>query len=58
MITGQPGPLIFPGIWNCTYIWPIVICCGVGAGTGWLGGAPGIDACSLILVTPPMKKLP
>ena len=58
MITGQPGPLIFSGIWNCTYTWPIVICCGVGAGGGWPGGAPGIDACSLTLVTPPMKKLP
>ena len=32
MITGQPGPLIFRGIWNCTDIWPIVICCGAGAG--------------------------
>ena len=50
MITGQPGPLIFSGIWNCTYTWPIVICCGVGAGGVCPGGAPGIDACSVIFV--------
>ena len=31
MITGQPGPDFFAGIWNCTYIWPMVICCGIGA---------------------------
>jgi hypothetical protein len=36
----------------------MVICCGVGAGGVWPGGAPGIEANSLILVTPPMKKLP
>ena len=29
MITGQPGPSGARGISNCTYIWPIVICCGV-----------------------------
>ena len=34
MITGQPGPDFRCGIWNWTYIWPIVICCGTGAGRG------------------------
>jgi hypothetical protein len=58
MITGQPGPALRAGIWNCTYIWPIVICCGVGAGGVWPGGANGIAACSLTFVTPPTKKLP
>ena len=41
MITGQPGADSRAGIWNCTYIWPIVICCGVRGGVGCPGGAPG-----------------
>jgi hypothetical protein len=57
MITGQPGPDFRAGIWNWTYIWPIVICCGVGTPV-WPGGENGIAACSLTFVTPPMKKLP
>ena len=40
MITGQPGPDFFAGIWNCTYIWPIVICCGTVPAAG-AAGAPG-----------------
>ena len=58
MITGQPDPDFFAGTWNCTYIWPIVICCGVGGGAGALGGANGMAACSETFATPPMKKLP
>ncbi len=52
MITGQP-PYFFAGIWNCTYIWPIVIWCGA---SGWLGGVGA--AWYVTFCTPPMKKLP
>ena len=58
MITGHPGPDFFAGISNSTYIWPIVICCGVGRGVGCPGGAAGTAAYSLTFCTPPMKKLP
>src|SRR5262245_10222268 len=58
MMTGQLGAERRAGIWNCTYIWPIVICCGVRGGAGWPGGAPGIAAYSLTFVMPPTKKLP
>src|SRR5688572_28806662 len=60
MITGHPPLYFLAGIWNCTYIWPIVICWGVGAAGG---GAPaaaggGTVAWSVIFGTPPTKKLP
>jgi hypothetical protein len=58
MMTGQPGAPRRDGIWNCTYICPIVICCGVRGGVGWPGGAPGTAAYSLTFATPPTKKLP
>src|SRR6266566_194774 len=57
MMTG--GALFFlrSGIWNCTYIWPIMIWSGLPAvGLGLPGG--GVVAYLVTLGTPPMKKLP
>jgi hypothetical protein len=34
MIIGHPGPDFRCGIWNCTSVWPMVICGGV-ATAGW-----------------------
>src|SRR5215831_14911679 len=53
MITGGVFAFLFAGIWNWTYIWPIVICCGV---ITWFG--PGTVAYVVTFGTPPMKKLP
>ena len=60
MITGHPPPYFLAGIWNCTYIWPIVICCGTGPAGAVAPGAGGgsAAACSVIFWTPPTKKLP
>ena len=35
MMTGGMFAFLFAGIWNCTYIWPIVIWLGVSV---WFGG--------------------
>jgi hypothetical protein len=47
MITGHP-PYFWTGIWNCTYICPIVIWCGRSgggvAGTAVPGGGGVTDA--------------
>src|SRR5687768_8124393 len=60
MITGHPAPDFFAGIWNCTYICPMVICCGTGPPGAVEPGAGGgsAAACSVVFLTPPMKKLP
>ena len=38
MMTGGMFAFLFAGIWNCTYIWPIVIWLGAGGWFGALGG--------------------
>src|SRR5262247_4730052 len=53
MITGGMFAFLFAGIWNCTYIWPMVIWLGV---ITWFG--PGTVAYMVTFGTPPMKKLP
>src|SRR4051812_16359251 len=57
MITGGMLFFLFAGIWNCTYIWPMVIWFGTFC---WLAGAfgGGMVAYGVTLGTPPMKKLP
>ena len=55
---GPAGADLFAGIWNCTYICPMVICWGAGAAAAPPGAANGAAACSEIFATPPMKKLP
>ena len=49
MITGHPPPYFLAGIWNCTYICPIVIRCGTGpAGAAEPGAGGGsAAACSV-----------
>jgi hypothetical protein len=50
MMTGHAFLFFLWGIWNCTYIWPMVICCGL----------PAVGAVAKVVTfgTPPMKKLP
>jgi hypothetical protein len=57
MMTGHPPAYFRAGIWNCTYIWPIVIWWGTLAAAA-PPGPPAGAACSVTFGTPPMKKLP
>jgi hypothetical protein len=63
MMIGQPALYLLAGIWNCTYIWAMVIwwgASGAGVAGGGVpgGGGGGADAWSVTFCTPPMKKLP
>src|SRR5690349_24072672 len=56
MMTGGTPRAFCAGIWNWTYIWPIMIWFGVSVWFGLFGA--GSVAYSVTLGTPPMKKLP
>src|SRR5438128_4627881 len=56
MMRGGTPRAFCAGIWNCTYIWPIMIWFGVNVWFGLFGA--GSVAYSVTFGTPPMKKLP
>src|SRR5438067_2365238 len=56
MMRGGTPRAFCAGIWNCTYIWPIMIWFGVNVWFGLFGA--GTVAYSVTFGTPPMKKLP